>query len=302
MAPQFRNDGLSVRGRKIRRSGLTTLEFAGCVIAVVGGLWLGAIYLGVDARHLAHRVLDEAELLDDVPADWRPTGPNEMTREQVVSMLRKELGSLRSEIVALRTAAAAVGDPQLLTEAEVIAKEKTRNYWMRLSEIARSEAALQRDAETAVDERNAAKVFAIKGRISRFTAKTVEAVDSEGADPTVVQFGEQLGDWYERAGDLYERAVQIWESPATNQARNQLTKQWRGLELQHRNEARLLNERSSAVRATLSRQFSQEFPEFAAPSAGSPAPASEPAGVDEKAEAGEPAAVDQEPASVDVPS
>jgi hypothetical protein len=262
------------RAERIKRTGLTTLEFAGCVVAVVGGLWLGAIYLGVDVKLLAHRVLDEAELLDDVPEEWRPAGPHEnMTREQVVTMLRKELGTLRSEIVALRTAAAAVGDPELLTEAEVIAKEKTKAYWLRLSEIARSEAALQRDAETAFDESNAAKVFAIKGRISRFTAKTVEAVESEGADPTVVQFGQQLGEWYERAGELYERAVHIWESPATNQARGELNKDWRAAELQHRNEARLLNERAAAVRGTLSRQFGQEFPEFAAPNAGSPTPA-----------------------------
>jgi hypothetical protein len=255
------------------------LEFAGCVIAVIGGLWIGAIYLGVDVRNVAYRVLDEAELLDEVPEEWRPVGPNDnsMTREQVVSMLRKELGSLRSEIVALRTAAAVVGDPSLLTEAEVTAKEKTRAYWVRLSDIARSEAALQRDAETAFDERNAAQVFAIKGRISRFAAKTVEAVETDGADPTVIQFGQQLGEWYERTGELYERAVQIWESSATSQARSQLNKEWRASELQHRNEARLLSERASAVRGTLSRQFSQEFPEFAAPAAGSPTPADEPA-------------------------
>lgn len=280
MVPHIvRDERRASRRNRIQRAGLTTLEFAGCVIAVVGGLWIGAIYLGVDVRHVAHRVLDEAKLLDEVPEKWRPVGPNEnnMTREQVVSMLRKELGSLRSEIVALRTAAAVVGDPALLTEAEVTAKEKTRAYWVRLSDIARSEAALQRDAETAFDERNAAKVFAIKGRISQFAAKTVEAVETDGADPTVVQFGQQLGEWYERTGELYERAVQIWESSATSQARSQLNREWRAAELQHRNEARLLSERAAAVRGTLSRQFSQEFPEFAAPSAGSPTPADEPA-------------------------
>jgi hypothetical protein len=262
----------------MRRAGLTTLEFAGCVIAVVGGLWIGAVFLGVDMRHLAHRVLDEAELLDSVPEEWRPTGANEnnMTREQVVAMLRKELGSLRSEIVALRTAAAAVGDPELLSEADLIAKERARAYWLRLSEIARTEAALQRDAETTLDERNAAKVFAIKGRITRFAAKTVEAAESEGVDPTLIQFGKQLGEWYERTSDLYERAVQIWESPTTTQARSQLNKEWRASELQHRTEARLLIERAAAVRSTLSRQFGQEFPEFASPDVEDSAPADEP--------------------------
>jgi len=210
-------------------------------------------------------------LLDKVPPEWRPPGPkeNSITREQALVMLRKELGSLRSEIVALRTAAAVVGDPKLLTEAEAMAKEKTRAYWLRLSEIGRSEAAFQRDAETTFDESNAAKVFSIKGRISRFAAKTVETVPSESVDPTVVQFGQQLGEWYERTAELYERAVQIWESPATSQARAQLNKEWRAAELQHRHEARLLNERAAAVRNSLSRQFGEELPEFATPAAAS---------------------------------
>lgn len=254
----------SFMARRATRAGLTALEFAGCLTAVVGGMWLGAAYLGVDIQHVAHRVLDEAELLDDVPPDWRPAGPKDaLTREQALSMLRKELGSLRSEIVALRTAAAEVGDPKLLTEAEARVKENTRAYWLRLSEIARSEAAFQRDAETTFDANNAAKVFAIKGRISRFAAKTVATVPNESVDPTVVQFGNQLGEWYERTAELYERAVQIWESPAANQGRSQLNKDWRAAELQHRHEARLLNERAAAVRSSLSRQYGEEFPDFA---------------------------------------
>ena len=55
-----------------RRAGLSALEFVGCVIAVIGGAWLGAIYLGVDVRNVAHEALSESELLDKVPEDWRP--------------------------------------------------------------------------------------------------------------------------------------------------------------------------------------------------------------------------------------
>ncbi|MEX2306485.1 MAG: hypothetical protein WD738_02770 [Pirellulales bacterium] len=259
-------------GTRGRRTGLTTLEFVGCVTAVIGGAWLGAIYLGVDLRHLAHMVLAQAELLDKVPPEWRPPAPNQnvMTREQLVSTLRKELGSLRSELVALRTAAGENGGSERITDALALAKEKTHAYWMRLSEIALNETALQQDAESALNETNAAKVFAIKGRISRFAAKTVEAVPSENVDPTVIQFGEQLGEWYERAGALYERAVEIWESPATSQGRTQLNQEWRGADLQHHHEARLLNERAATVRGSLSRQYSEEFPEFAQPAAATP--------------------------------
>src|SRR6266571_5268828 len=79
------------------RAGLTILEFMACAMFVVGGAWLGALYLGVDVRHLAYTALSEAKLLDKVPAEWRPPAPNDkgMTREQILATLHEELGSLR---------------------------------------------------------------------------------------------------------------------------------------------------------------------------------------------------------------
>jgi hypothetical protein len=252
------------RGRG-RRAGLTTMEFLGCVTAVLGGAWIGALYLGVDMQHLAHNALEQAQLLEKIPAEWRPAKPksNVVTREQMLATLRKELGSLRSELIALRSGAA---DPSgTTTDAISVLKENTRAYWRRLSEIALNEEAFQKDAESAFTEANAAKVFAIKGRICRFAAKAVDSIPEEGVDELVVKFGRHLGLWYDRAGELYERATRIWETPTGQQARAQLNDEWKRAETQHRNEARLLNERAAAVRATISRQFGEEFPEFAKP-------------------------------------
>jgi hypothetical protein len=246
------------------RRGLTTLEFLGCVTAVLGGAWIGAMYLGVNIQHLAHSALAQAQLLDRVPPEWRPKGPNVVTREQLVSTLRKELGSLRSEIKSLHHGS----DPdngEAVSDAAAAARDSTRTYWMRLNEIALGENDLQRDAETALDDTNAAKVFAIKARVSRFAAKGVEAVPSEGVDEAVVKFGRQLGLWYGRANELYERAAQIWDMPTGQQARVQLTEEWKRDELQHRQEARLLRERAAVLRASVSRQLGEEFPEFAKP-------------------------------------
>ena len=141
-----------------------------------------------------------------------------MTREQLVTTLREELGSLRTEITALRTGQGQkeTSDPEApATNAAAPAptKEKTIAYWTRLNEIALGEADLQEEAEAAVNTDNAAKVFAIKGRISRFAAKAVEAVPTTGVDQTAVRFGRQLGLWYDHGGELYEKAVRIWESP-----------------------------------------------------------------------------------------
>jgi hypothetical protein len=186
-------------------------------------------------------------------------------------MLRKELGSLRNEILALRGEA----DPSAATSELGVARDHSRAYWRRLSEIAVSEEALQQDAESAFNEGNAANVFAIKGRICRFAAKSVGSIPVEGVDESMVKFGRQLGLWYDRAGELYERATRIWETPSGKQARAELNEEWKRAETQHRNEARLLHERAVAVRALVSRQFGEEFPEFAKPAAPAAAELSE---------------------------
>jgi hypothetical protein len=255
------------------RHGLTTLEFVGCFTAVLGGLWIGAMYFGVNVEHLAHSALVQAQLLEKVPAEWRPKGPNVVTREQLVSTLRKELGSLRSEILALRSGADSANGSEPASDAALAARESTRAYWLRLNEIALGEDDLQRDAETTLNATNAAKVFAVKARVSRFAAKGVEALPNEGVDEAVVKFGRQLGLWYGRADELYDRAARIWDMPSGQPTRAQLTEEWKRDELQHRQEARLLRERAAVLRASVSRQLGEEFPEFAKPLTSSPAPA-----------------------------
>jgi hypothetical protein len=255
------------------RRGLSVLEFIGCIIAVVGGAWLGAMYLGVDVRHLAHTALSETELLEQMPPEWRPPGPQDgVTHEQLVATLREELGTLKTEIANLRSGetstaaqpqtAAATTDPAGKPQPT---KERTLAYWVRLNEIALGEADLQADAETAFNDLNAARVFAIKGRIGRFAAKAVEAIPDEQLDDSVIQFGAQLSQWYEQSGELYERAMQIWESATNDEGRQQLNEDWKRADLHHKNEARLLREKASAVRTTVSRRFGEEFPVFAEP-------------------------------------
>ena len=129
--------------RRKRPRGLTILEFVGCFAAVVGGAWLGALYLGVDVKNVAVKAISQSEILDRMPAEWRPAVPQEnvMTREQVVSTLRQELGTLRGEINALRsgkteTTAGDSTSKETDSASQLPTKEKTLAYWSRLNEIA----------------------------------------------------------------------------------------------------------------------------------------------------------------------
>jgi hypothetical protein len=193
-----------------------------------------------------------------------------MTREQLVATLREELGALRHELSSLRTGGETnvvepTTEPLVSPGPKGASKERTLDYWLRINEISLAEAALQKDAESAANDANSAQVFAIKGRICRFAAKSVEAIPSGGVDELVIQFGRQLALWYDRGGELYERAVRIWETPTIGQNREQLNQDWRRTELQHRNEALLLKDKAVVVRSAVSRKFSEQFPDFAKP-------------------------------------
>lgn len=269
-------------GTSKRRSGLSLLEFLGCLIAVVGGAWLGALCLGINLQHVAYTALEEADLLETVPESWIPDAPNGkdklhgMSREQMVSTLRKELVALRQEISSLRgtngvngeatdtNGSRTAGSSQPVDLSQPT-KEKTLAYWNRLSEIALGEAALQRDAELAFTDENAGKVLIIKGRVSRFAANAVHAIPREQVDPRLLLLGKELADWYSRGGDLYEQAVQIYSFPSENASRDRLTKEWRQDDTQHHNEAQFLSNRAIHVRDELRRTFGEEFPAFGQP-------------------------------------
>jgi hypothetical protein len=261
------------------RTGLTALEFVGCLIAVVGGAWLGALYLGVDVKNVAYSALRDSQLLDKVPKQWQPAPSQNqvVTREELVATLHEELGSLRNQISSLRTGKSEtpIGDAAGTSsnnDGSLPTKERTLAYWSRLNEIALGETDLQQDAESAFSAANAAKVFAIKGRISQFASTAVEAVPTEGVDEQALKFGRRLKLWYEHGGELYERAVRIWETPMGPQARTQLNEEWKHADKQHRNEGELISQKAEAVRGSVSRIYGVEFPEFAKPGAAAAKP------------------------------
>jgi hypothetical protein len=248
-----------------RRSGISTIEFIGCVMAVFGGLYIGALYLGVNLEHVAYDALQCTSMLEKIPETWRPEGAKDAlaSRGQMDSMLRNELAAIRNDIQALNDESVPMSKPTAQLDTANTGLDKTRAYWSRLSEIALRDEQLQRDADKNAGDSNTAKVFAVKARVSRVTAKGVSAAQTEDVDASVVKFGRQLSLWYDRTGELYERAVRIWETSSTPQAREQLIADWKRDEVQHRHETRLIRDKATALRAAISRQFGEEFPPFA---------------------------------------
>ncbi len=267
---RFRVNRSTRRGRR----GLTALEFVGCLMALVGGVWLGALYLGVDVRHVIFGALAESNLMDKVPEKWRPAEPAEAdapTTKQLAESVQKELVALRQDIAALRTsksdgptAPSGEDDAQNTpaADAQQLTKQATLKYWARLQVVIQNEVALQRDAELAATNGNATKVAALKGRISRLTASAIRALPISNVDPAAVTLAKDLANWYEQGARLYDQAVAIWESSARSSGGGQLSKEWEQAQTQHRNEGQLLGDQVAAVRDSLTRRFGEGFAVF----------------------------------------
>jgi len=258
-----------IRTSKSRRTGLSVLEFIGCLMALVGGIWLGAVYLGVDVRHVVYVALADSELLEKVPEKWRPVEPaseNAPSPAELAKSVQNELVALRHEITALRTTQQTQSPAQVDTsstdatqDANQLAKQASLDYWTRLSDVVHSQATLQLDAESAATEGNATKVAALKGRVSRFSASAIRALPTANVDPAALALGKELATWYENGAGLYDQAVQIWESPARGQGGQQVTQAWEQAQTQQRNEGRLLGDRVASVRDSLTRRFGDGF-------------------------------------------
>jgi hypothetical protein len=259
------------------RNGLSVLEFLGCTMALVGGVWLGAIYLGIDLHRVAYLALAESNLMEQVPEDWRPETPESEkapSQAELAASVHNELAALREDITSLRSAPGAEPSTNTAAIEETVpatatgkpadnAKDATLNYWQQLAQIVHKQYKLLVEAETAATEGNATKVAALKGRVSRLTATSIRAIPIKNVDRSATDFGSELANWYESGATLYDEAVQVWGTSAGGQGNPQLAKEWQQAHAQFTNEGQLLRGRATTVRDALTQQFGVEFPPLA---------------------------------------
>lgn len=253
------------------RTGLSVLEFVGCLMALIGGVWLGAIYLGIDVRRVAYLALSESDLMEKVPENLRPDVPESErgpSQAELAKSVQQELVALRHEITTLRDTQESQAETKVPTlEATTaaiagkddLAKQATVEYWQKLFEVVHRQATLQVGAESAATEGNATKVAALKARISRLSASAIRALATASVDPAATEVGADIADWYDTAASVYDEAVGAWESPARGDAKQQLMAAWERNQTQLENEGRLLVDRAAGVRDSLVRRFGEGF-------------------------------------------
>lgn len=247
------------------RCGMSILQFVSCLVALAGGVWLGATYVGLDLKKTAEQAITESEILDKVPEGWRPVQAVKEklpTQEELAAQAQQELSSLQGEIAALEVGSETNTAPSAASDADALDETKraaTLAYWTQLQAVIGNQGGLQLDAEQAATDVSATKLAAIKARISRYAADAIRALPRKDVDESAVDVAKELANWYEQGANVLDQAVQVWESSTPGPNGSQLTKTWEQVQTQQVNEGRLLVSRLAAVRDSLTRRFGEGF-------------------------------------------
>ncbi len=258
------------------RRGISLLESIGCVLAVVAGVWLGARVLGLDLQGAAYVALTEAELMEQLPPEWRPAPSADaipLSVDAQESALRQELDEIFRDVAVLKEeggllsevafSATALPAPNLHPDLAA-RRQQTLAFWSRLGGVRAEINKLQQSAEEAVNEQNVYEVLEIRRRAYVYGAKAVEAAMKENnqVDTQAIQFASQLVQWYEGGAELYAEAIKVWqgqrlapEGLATDEVLDQVRQQ-------HDNEALLLFQKSDRLCEVLVRRYQVAFPEI----------------------------------------
>lgn len=253
------------------RRGASLLEITACILAVAGGVWLGARYLGLDLHAAAYSALSETAMLEKLPEDWQPAPPPGMkplTLEQQAIALSAELDALRTDVAQLNdgTDPEMEGlrvDPANNLPPELLARRQhTLAFWSQLGGIRDEVNRLQASADDALDQHNVYKVLEIRRRAYQYGAKAVKVAMTDEVDPQALQFAEQLMHWFEHGAELYAEAMKVWQGgqvPVGGLSNDQLLDQ---VQQQHDNEALLLFQKSGRLCEVLFRRYQVAFPEI----------------------------------------
>ena len=255
------------------RAGWSYLQVIACLLSAAAGVWLGARYLGVHVEDLAYTALDESTVLEKLPEQWRPEPPPTLVRdaeqerrkaEQLADELRHDLKKIEEEVANLRADGTAPLDEKT-NSAKGNAEEPkvaaaTLAYWNQLRDISLVVGRLGAVSEQAIDEQNASRTLEVRGRVYRYGAKAVSALDTTGVDLQVRDFAQSLQNWYEHGAEFNEKTLAVWQGEQHGKQGLSASAGLAPLQQQFDQESALMRDKSAGVRGQLVRRYGTDFP------------------------------------------
>lgn len=296
------------RRRAFERSGVSILEFLGCLSALAGGVVLGSMYLGVDVKDMAFAMLEQAKIVEPRPKPSTPEAgaaaaspeaaaaapeapaadaPQTAPASAAADAPSSDAGTASTEAASTPTSdapapaasepAAAPSLPEpaagLFAREDLITPEQRRAlttaYWDALGACMKDEV---KHRVPAIDTEGNWQLFDyLTGRKNGHlkAVAAIAALDQRGVDDHVLAYSNKARSWHEDGAKLFGRAVDLLTDAPTAQLSGPFAQSWQSAATQHRMEERLLAEKEQAVRTYLAHTYDEAAGGAASPSAAS---------------------------------
>ncbi|MDZ4657095.1 MAG: hypothetical protein SH868_05900 [Bythopirellula sp.] len=249
-----------------QRRGLSFLEFVGCLVAMVGGVTLGSMYLGIDVKQMAIGVLVQAQVVEATYFGQATTN-TAMSAATEPAPASAEV-SLESSSAAIQPADLATTEAAPTTDQPAAPRQPTpqetraatRAYWNTLTECMLVEAHGRLRGEGSPEEWQLYDYLLQREQGHEKALKDLEALDEFGVDERLVEHGEQVTAWHKSGVKLFDYALSLLSDGPGAKLTGPFAQSWQSAATQLRMEENLVIERHRAVANYLDREYRQEKP------------------------------------------
>jgi hypothetical protein len=222
---------MSAIARIRSRRALSIVEFLGCLVAVGGGIVIGAMYHGVDVKDCAVSALQYSQIAPapaatavapgtaDSPAVAPNVGQTPVTLQEAISLTAEEREQL------------------------------TQKYWESLNSVMQAEA----DHRAANPEDGALlhDYLAHRHAGHRQAADDIAQLNRHGVDGHVAAYAIRVQAWHEEGAAMFAHAKNLVTDAPSAQLSGPFAHEWQSASTQHQMEERLLSEKHAAVQSYL---------------------------------------------------
>jgi hypothetical protein len=244
------------------RRGISALEFLGAFAALVGGLVIGTLYLGVDVKGIAGRVL-QLSLKQSTAAATQST-ENAVEQNASAPAPSPETPAATPRVDEPQNVEAPAPPPAPLNPLSVLTQQieltddqrqaATKTYWNALNGAMQAE--LENRAVDIKSGGDSALYNYLEARTAghRQAAGAIAKLDAAGVDSHVLAYGQKALAWHEEGANLYSRAKDLLTDAPTAQLSGPFAQSWQSAATQHQMEERLLAEKRTAVESYIHHQ------------------------------------------------
>ncbi len=247
--------------RRIIRRGASALEFVGLFTALTGGLVLGSLYLGVDVKGAARRLLNQSAASKPAvavtpPSNQTPTVPAVQAPAAVPAKPASEPAEVNADA---EPATASRSDSSLIASLELTDEQRrqlTRVYWDALNGYMKQEVEHRTHSVGTGGDLALYDLLQARSEGHDAAAKAISELETNGVDSRVLAYGEKALAWHQEGAKLYARAKDLLTDAPTAQLSGPFAQSWQSAATQHQMEERLLAEKREAVRSYLGHEGS----------------------------------------------